>query len=44
MNQLSLGFADSDNAFSLYQVLHETFPDHTFLKNGLIQSVKVRIF
>lgn len=27
--------------FSL-QVLHETFPQHTFLMNGLIQGVKVR--
>lgn len=24
-------------------VLHETFPQHTFLMNGLIQGVKVRI-
>lgn len=23
------------------QVLHETFPQHTFLMNGLIQGVKV---
>lgn len=25
----------------LLQVLHETFPKHTFLMNGLIQGVKV---
>lgn len=25
------------------QVLHETFPQHTFLMNGLIQGVKVKI-
>lgn len=24
------------------QVLHETFPQHTFLMNGLIHGVKVR--
>lgn len=27
---------------SLFQVLHETFPQHTFLMNGLVQGVKVR--
>lgn len=27
---------------SLLQVLHETFPQHTFLMNGLVQGVKVR--
>lgn len=26
----------------LLQVLHETFPQHTFLMNGLVQGVKVR--
>lgn len=26
----------------LFQVLHETFPRHTFLMNGLVQGVKVR--
>ena len=34
----------SNNALSLFvaQVLHETFPQHTFLMNGLIHGVKVR--
>lgn len=27
--------------FLLFQVLHETFPQHTFLMNGLVQGVKV---
>lgn len=27
----------------VFQVLHETFPQHTFLMNGLVQGVKVRI-
>lgn len=26
----------------LFQVLHETFPQHTFLMNGLVQGVKVK--
>jgi len=28
--------------FSVFQVLNETFPDHTFLMNGLIMGIKVR--
>ena len=28
--------------FLSFQVLRETFPDHTFLMNGLVQGVKVR--
>lgn len=28
--------------FCLAQVLHQTFPQHTFLMNGLIHGVKVR--
>lgn len=28
--------------YILFKVLHETFPEHTFLMNGLIQGVKVR--
>lgn len=27
--------------FLFFKVLHETFPKHTFLMNGLIQGVKV---
>jgi MFS family permease len=29
------------NFFALLQVLNETFPDHTFLMNGLIMGIKV---
>lgn len=28
--------------FCVFQVLNETFPDHTFLMNGLIMGIKVR--
>jgi hypothetical protein len=27
----------------VFQVLNETFPDHTFLMNGLIMGIKVRV-
>ena len=30
------------NCLPLCQVLKETFPEHTFLMNGLIQGVKVK--
>jgi hypothetical protein len=29
--------------FSVFKVLNETFPDHTFLMNGLIMGIKVRV-
>lgn len=29
--------------FSVFQVLNETFPDHTFLMNGLIMGIKVGV-
>lgn len=39
-NDLTRVFVLSPSA--VLQVLHETFPQHTFLMNGLIQGVKVR--
>ena len=40
-NQLFSKHVLTNDEFSL-QVLNETFPNHTFLLNGLIQGVKVR--
>lgn len=34
--------AEVPSCFVFPQVLHQTFPQHTFLMNGLIHGVKVR--
>ncbi len=33
---------DINVIFSCLQVLNDTFPNHTFLMNGMIQGIKVR--